>query len=63
MGLPEGEEQPPAPRAPFNLAEMPGDALVGRVGRDRNDARAEQGSVAVPTGTGAVGMNPAVGWG
>ena len=63
MGLLEGEEQPPAPRALFNIPEMLGDALVGCVGRKRNGARAEQGSIAMPTSTGAVGMNPAAGWG
>lgn len=63
MGLLEGEEQPPAPRALFNHPEMLRDALAGHADREQNGTRAEQGSVAVPASTGAVRMNPAAGWG
>lgn len=50
-------------RSRFNHPEMLRDALAGHADREQNGTRAEQGSVAVPPGTGAVRMNPAAGWG
>lgn len=57
MGVLEGEEQPPAPRAPFILPELLRDALTGCAGAKRDGTRAKQGIRAVPAGTKAGGRS------
>lgn len=62
MGVLQGEEQPPAPTAPFTLPEPLGDALTGCAGVKRDGTGAKPGTRAVPAGTRAGRAIPVPVW-